>query len=188
MKLKTLIFVSSLTVLTACAAPQAPADRFFDRLSALCGQSFAGRLISGDAVDADFKSKAMVMQVRECSDTEIRIPFHVAENRSRTWVITRTEGGLRLKHDHRHKDGSSDAVTMYGGDTAAAGTATRQEFPVDNYSVAMFQREGLAASVVNVWAMEVTDTQFIYELSRPGRDFRVAFDLTRPVATPPAPW
>ena len=54
----------------------------------------------------------------------------------------------------------------------------------------MFEREGLAASVTNTWAMElVPGKTFVYELSRPnGRLFRVEFDLATPVALPPAPW
>ena len=72
---------------------------------------------------------------------------------------------------------------MYGGDTVDAGTAQRQAFPVDAESVAMFQREGLAASVTNTWAMEVHPAQmFAYELRRPNRHFRVEFDLTKPIA------
>lgn len=178
----------ALALLTACTSPAAPSDQFFDRLTALCGKSFAGQLVSDDAVDADFKRKAMVMQVRDCSDGEIRIPFHVDDDRSRTWVVTKTDTGLRLKHDHRHKDGSEDAVTQYGGDTATPGTASRQAFPVDEFSIAMFNREGLTASVVNVWSVEVTDTQYVYELSRPGRLFRVEFDTTAEVPAPPPPW
>ena len=64
----------------------------------------------------------------------------------------------------------------------------RAEFPVDAYSIDMFQREGLTASVTNVWAMEITDNMFAYELSRENRFFRVEFDLTEPVPAPPAPW
>jgi len=114
----------------------------------------------------------------------------VGEDHSRTWVLTRTGSGLRLKHDHRHQDGSEDAVTMYGGDTASAGTAQRQEFPVDADSIRTFEREGLSASVSNTWAMEINpDQRFVYELSRPGgRLFQVEFDLTQPVDLPPAPW
>ena len=98
--------------------------------------------------------------------------------------------GLRLKHDHRHQDGTPDAVTMYGGDSPGAGTAGRQEFPVDAESVEMFRREGLDASVANTWAMEIEpDTRFLYELARPdGRLFQVEFDLSTPVAPPPPPW
>lgn len=168
--------------------PVEPRAAFFASLQALCGQSFAGELVSQDAVDADLGAQKLVMEIRSCTPSEIRIPFHVGDDRSRTWVISRQADGLRLKHDHRHEDGSEDAVTQYGGDTANGGTAVRQEFPVDDFSIAMFEREGLSASVTNVWALEVTEQVFAYELSRPNRFFRVAFDLRSPVETPPAPW
>jgi hypothetical protein len=46
-----------------------------------------------------------------------------------------------------------------------------------------------AAGVANVWAVEVEPNRmFAYELRRPGRFFRVEFDLARPVALPPPPW
>jgi hypothetical protein len=79
---------------------------------------------------------------------------------------------------------------MYGGDTAAPGTAMRQEFPVDAESVALFEREGSEASVTNTWAMEVEPgKRFLYELSRPGgRLFQVEFDLSQPIDLPPPPW
>lgn len=173
-------------------AALSPADAFLAALASHCGQAFAGkvRVDVPETPDNAFAGKAMVMHVRECREGEIRIPFHVGDDRSRTWVITRTATGLRLKHDHRHEDGSPDESTMYGGDTARAGTAMRQEFPVDSESVAMFGRLGMTASVTNTWAIEITPgQQFVYELSRPGgRLFQVEFDLTRPVPLPPAPW
>jgi hypothetical protein len=179
--------------LAGCAPLRAPADpqaRFFNALSGLCGKAFAGRIVSAPvAADADFAGKPMIMHVRECSDEAIRIPFHVGEDRSRTWVISRTPAGLRLKHDHRHEDGSADDLTQYGGDTAMAGTAARQEFPADDYSKAMFIRRNAPQSVPNVWAVDIQPGRsFAYELRRPGRHFRVEFDLTRPVAAPPPPW
>jgi hypothetical protein len=130
------------------------------------------------------------MHVRECRDGELKIPFHVGENRSRTWVLTRTSTGLRLKHDHRHEDGSADEVTMYGGDTKGPGTEVRQEFPVDAESIAMFASRNNTGSQTNTWAMEIEPgRRFLYELSRPsGRLFRVEFDLATPVEAPPPPW
>ena len=113
----------------------------------------------------------------------------MGENRSRTWVVTRTGSGLRLKHDHRHEDGSEDVRTQYGGDTAARGTASRQEFPVDQYSKDLFVRLNTPLSLTNVWAMKVESARrFAYEVRRPNGLFRVDFDLSRPVAAPPAPW
>ena len=172
-----------------------PHAQFFANLQPLCGKAYAGRITANQPTSTTpdpFEGKTLVMHVRGCDDPtrEIRIPFHVGDDRSRTWVLTRTATGLRLKHDHRHQDGQPDAVTMYGGDTGDAGTAQRQAFPVDAESVAMFKREGLNASLNNTWAMELVPAKtFVYELSRPnGRLFRVEFDLTTPVEPPPAPW
>ncbi|MDQ3495891.1 MAG: hypothetical protein M3485_10335 [Pseudomonadota bacterium] len=203
--------LAACTPSTGPAAPAAPgadagaadaqqsaqqrADQFLAALAQHCGQAFAGRILANTPTPTtpdDFTGKTLVMHVRGCDDPtrRLRVPFHVGDDHSRTWVLTRTDGGLRLKHDHRHEDGSDDAVTMYGGDTATAGSAQRQEFPVDAESIAMFEREGLSASVTNTWAMEIEpNRRFLYELSRPGgRLFQVEFDLTTPVATPPVPW
>lgn len=181
-------------------AAQAPADAFLAALARHCGKAYAGRIVANvPAPDAPpptgpdpFEGKPLVMHVRGCDDPtrELRVPFHVGDDHSRTWVLTRTGTGLRLKHDHRHADGSPDAQTMYGGDTRQAGTAVRQAFPVDAESIALFGRTGANASVTNTWAMEVEpDARFLYELARPGgRLFRVEFDLSRPVALPPPPW
>ena len=179
---------------TTVPGASAPADAFMAGIAAHCGKAYAGRIVANEprpATPDAFEGKALVMHVRGCDApaSRLEIPFHVGDDHSRTWILTRTASGLRLKHDHRHEDGSPDATTMYGGDTAGAGSATRQEFPVDAESIAMFRREGLNASLQNTWAMEIHPSMFAYELSRPGgRLFRVEFDLSRPVATPPTPW
>ena len=187
-KLRALLFCVSIG---ACATAEAPSprDEFFARLTALCGQAFAGRVVSTDAADAGFASQSLVMHVRECSAETIRVPFHVGENRSRTWVISRTSAGLRLKHDHRHEDGAEDTLTQYGGDAVNAGSAERQDFPADDFSKQLFTANNIPASVDNVWAVELRPgVLFAYELRRPNRHFRVEFDLTRPIAPPPPPW
>lgn len=169
----------------AYATPQAsaqPADQFFTQMSTLCGKCFHGTLAAGDDSDASFATAKMQAHVRTCTDREIQISFDVGEDRSRTWIITRTDSGLRLKHRHMLKDGTEDPVSQYGGDTAKVGTAMRQEFPVDAYSKAMFTREGRTVSNTNVWAFEIDPGQTLtYELARPNRLFRVAFDVANPV-------
>ncbi|MCS3745574.1 MULTISPECIES: hypothetical protein [unclassified Xanthomonas] len=99
-------------------------------------------------------------------------------------------GFVRLRHDHRHADGNADALSSYGGDSTRASSASRQEFPVDADSIAVCKRSGGTASSKNALTIEVEPGRRVaYELSRPdGRLFREAFDLTRPVAMPPAPW
>jgi hypothetical protein len=189
---KPLLLLAPL-VLAGCAhqlAPATPQDRFFAQLSTLCGKAFQGRIASpAVSADASFAGKTLVMHVRECSNDTIRIPVHVGEDRSRTWVVTRTAAGLRLKHDHRHQDGTPDQQTQYGGDTVGPGTSDRQEFPADTYSKELFVRGNIPQSAANVWAVEVKGSAlFAYELRRPSRFFRLEFDLTRPVAPPPPPW
>lgn len=187
MKASALTTLIAALALAACAtAPNAddPQDVFLAQLNALCGQRFEGRVMSTDAADADFRSKRLIMHVRDCSATEVGIPFAVGEDRSRRWVISRTTTGLRLKHDHRGERGEVHGYHMYGGDTATAGTAERQEFPVDRYSIDQFIAGGAQVSTTNVWAVEVhPGRMFAYELRRPeGRFLRVEFDLTKPVA------
>ena len=165
------------------AQTSASQDAFMAGLAALCGQRFEGRVVTTDAADAEFASQRLLMHVRDCSADEVRIPFTVGADRSRTWVVTRTDAGLRLKHDHRHDDGSTHVLHWYGGDTANAGTAERQEFPVYAESIALFNANDASVSTSNVWAMEVhPERTFAYELRRPNRHFRVEFDLTKPVA------
>lgn len=161
--------------------PTDPQELFLGGLHSMCGRAYEGRVVTNDAADADFRGKRLVMQV-DCANDVVRMPFWVGDDRSRTWVITHTRTGLRLKHDHRHTDGTEDVLSQYGGDTISAGTETRQEFPVDPFSKDLFTRQGRTVSNTNVWAMEVQPGQmFAYELRRPGRHFRVEFDLTRPV-------
>lgn len=186
---------------TPAPRPENPQDAFWSALTGHCGKAYAGTLVSDEEADADMRGAEMAMHVRICDAGRIEVPFHVRPvggewDRSRTWVLTRTDAGLRLKHDHRHRDGSSDSVTMYGGDTATQGEAGAQDFPVDAESIALFEREGLPQSVTNVWRVEVDPpgtpgARYAYQLSRVGehaRFFRVEFDLTRPIDQPPAPW
>ena len=217
MRLTTALLLGTLPALAACGGPQPeteapanPQDEFWAALSSHCGNAFEGGLVSEDETDADMAEAEMLIHVRTCDEGQITVPFHIkgpdgAWNRSRTWVFTRIgegdEAGIRLKHDHRHEDGTSDDVTMYGGDTADQGTARRQSFPVDQESIDMFQREGLDASITNVWSVEVDaaeagdNARYAYQLTRKqelgapeDRNFRVEFDLTNAVEAPPAPW
>jgi hypothetical protein len=182
-----LAVLAGALALSACATvPAAPPqqDAFMANLNALCGKRFEGRVVTTDPADANFARSRLLMHVRDCSADEVRIPFWVGEDRSRTWVISRNEAkGLTLKHDHRDPEGKPVGLHWYGGDTASAGTANRQDFPVDAFSIELFTAGDAAVSTTNVWAVEVQpDRMFAYELRRPNRHFRVEFDLTRPVA------
>ena len=169
-----------------------PASQFLAGLAAVCGRAYAGRIVANEPPQPNdaFEGRTLIVHVRTCEPGRMLVPFHVGEDRSRTFVLTIVGDRLRLKHDHRHKDGTSDVLTMYGGQSLAAGTVSRQEFPVDADSQALFTREKREASNTNTWAMELhPGRMFAYELTRPGgRKFRVEFDLTKAVPAPPAPW
>ncbi len=189
MKLAYLAAVTALATLTGCATTDPQRGDFLSSFEPMCGQAYEGRIVSPPvAADEAFAGKPLVMHVAACNADTVRIPFHVGDDHSRTWVFTRTANGLRLKHDHRHRDGSEDRVTQYGGDATTPPDAERQEFPADSFTKDLLRREGNIAGVDNVWAVEHRRGLFAYELRRPGRFFRVEFDLSRPVATPPAAW
>jgi hypothetical protein len=188
--MKTIAAFLPVAALFGCATESsAPEQQFVDALQSLCGNAYQGRVVTSDDADRDLASSRLVMHVRTCSANELRIPFHVGDDRSRTWVVSRTAAGLRLKHDHRHEDGSPDVLTQYGGETRSPGSSRRQEFPADRASRDLFVRQDIPQSAANVWAMEVDPGRlFAYELRRPGRHLRVEFDLARPLAPPPPPW
>ena len=182
----------------ACSNGPAPGDEFaddtatdpqlifWDRLQDLCGQAYAGSLVEAVPPDPAFAASSLVMHAHYCDIAEVRIGFHVGEDRSRTWVVTPTAAGLELRHDHRHEDGSPDEITQYGGESRGAGTETEQDFPADRRPA-----ERVPEAERNVWTLQLhPDSALVYALRREGSDrrFRVEFDLTTPVTPPPLPW
>ena len=160
-------------------------DAFWGSMLELCGQAF-------ERVDEQY-----VMHVRQCEPDEIRIPVHVFDeeedewNRSRTWILTRTEDGIRLKHDHRYPDGTEEDVSQYGGDTEEVGEPGMQTFPADEFTQETID-ELVPGARNNTWRMEITPgEEFSYRLTRADtfeNSLQWAFDLTNPVEPPPAPW
>ncbi|KPZ74927.1 hypothetical protein AN394_00107 [Pseudoalteromonas sp. P1-26] len=189
--------VASMLVAASSVAAARPAplvsipshDGFFDNIAAHCGKAYEGKVsVDNAAGPSSFAGKKLVMHVRRCNERELQVPFHVGDDASRTWIITKTGSGLSLKHDHRHKDGSDDKSTMYGGHTLDAGFANAQSFPADQYSKELFLSQGIPQSMGNTWQMYIYPKQFTYRLVREGREFRVDFDLTKPITPPSAPW
>lgn len=164
-------------------AAASPAEAFWNALRQHCGKAYAGRLLDPQPQDQALAAQPLLMHVRDCSAQEMRIPFAVGENRSRTWVLTRTPQGLRLKHQHLHEDGSEDRISQYGGDTRAPGTAGEQAFPADAFTAAL-----LPAAATNVWTLSLDGERFTYRLSREGRRFEAVFDLRQPQPLPPPAW
>jgi hypothetical protein len=150
---------------------------FLSHFSQYCGQSFAGKTVFPDDPEHDFAGKKLIMTIAECSEKEIRVPFQVGENTSRTWIITRTNKGLLLKHDHRHEDGTPDEVTMYGGYEDQASTALKVNFAADEATATM-----LPEASTNVWTLsfDKDNKHFIYSLTRHNQPrYEAIFDLTQ---------
>jgi hypothetical protein len=159
---------------------------FWTELLKLCGKAYAGTVVAAPADDVTFKDKELVMHVSACEKNQIRIPFFVGADKSRTWVLTKKKEQMLLRHDHRHEDGTPDKVTMYGGWTTNSGAPTRQMFPADQETVNV-----LPAAASNVWWIELVPGEyFSYNLRRMGseRFFSIKFDLREEVKTPEAPW
>lgn len=162
-----------------------PSQEFWNSLEKLCGKAYKGEVLEAPEDDS-FREVELVMHVRSCEDQEIRIPFFAGEDRSRTWVLTMENNRIKLKHDHRHEDGSEDDVTQYGGKASNHGLANLQTFPADDFTADL-----IPAAASNVWWIEIEEGKsFTYNLRRIGTDryFSIRFDLTREIETPPAPW
>ena len=184
--LSGLLFASAFAQENVSSIPSQ--DAFFSAISKLSGKAYSGSITVDNDSSGSFANKKLIMHIRRCDETQLQIPFHVGEDASRTWLITKTGSGLSLKHDHRHSDGTEDALTQYGGHTVDAGWAQVQSFPADQYSKELFVENAIPQSVGNTWQMYIYPERFTYRLIRQGREFRVDFDLTNPVEAPPAPW
>ena len=180
--------IITLSIILCCSVlfsqEKSEAQQFWNSLQSLCGKSFEGTLILPEN-DKQFGGKRLVMHVRFCSETIIKIPFFVGEDKSRTWVLTFNNDRILLKHDHKHEDGSADKITMYGGKTTSSGQSTIQIFPADQETKTL-----IPEASTNVWWITLNNNEFTYNLRRLGtpRVFKVAFDLTKTIKNPDSPW
>lgn len=174
------IFIS----IFATAQAQTGAKDFWEKLQTLCGKSFEGKITQAPENDS-FRGKKLVMQVKSCEPNQIRIPFYVGEDKSRTWLLTYENGRVTLKHDHRHEDGTPDTISQYGGTSSNTGLSGIQIFPADQQTSDL-----LPNASSNVWWITINDKTFTYNLRRLGsnRVFSVSFDLTKPVECSYSPW
>ncbi len=197
-KILTAIFSISLIFLFSCTQSEETDSisdepgyvQFFNALAEKCGEAHPGQLlIQPETVNMFTGTEMMAMHVRECSETQLKIPFHIENeetgewNRSRTWIITLHEDGLELRHDHRMPDGSDDDVTMYGGFSVDEGTANTQRFQSE-------ERTAQAEGDFRGWRIEfIPGERYTYgTIWQDEWNIMVQFDLTENIETPPAPW
>jgi hypothetical protein len=148
------------------AGEVAPQTSFFENITELCGARFEGESVFPEDPGDAFRDQVLIAVIETCTEDVIRIPFQVGEDTSRTWVISRTADGLELKHDHRHADGSADAVSMYGGTSISVGTALSQSFPADEYTA-----ELIPDAASNEWFLSLSadGDEMTYYLERHGK-------------------
>ena len=125
-------------------------NQYFEGLKALCGARYEGEMTFPKDGQDSFAGKLLVAHFNQCEEDQLRVPFLVGKDRSRTWIFSRTEEGLQLKHDHRHEDGTPDEVNMYGGMANGSGTSLSQSFAADEHTA-----EVIPAASTNVWTISL---------------------------------
>ncbi|MDP3468065.1 MAG: hypothetical protein Q8S11_07005 [Daejeonella sp.] len=151
---------------------------FFKVLRNLEGKTFYGKAIyMPDTTRAnDFWGRVLSFKVNKSKRNELKLPFNVGENQTRTWVLTKTKDGIRLKHDHRHTDGSPDSITNYGGDSdQKISNRLAQYFPADEFTSNL-----IPAARTNRWIMEFSpDKKKLYYILERNTElrFKAEFNL-----------
>jgi len=157
-------------VRTGLAAQRA----FFENLRALCGQTFGGRTIFAPVTDRTFEPARLYMVVKDCDGDEIRIPFIVGEDASRTWVFQMRKDSLKFFHEHLRPDGTAHEPSGFGGNATADGSPVFQSFPDFDATADTPPAER------RVWRLRL-DTEhklFVYYLDRGGLPrYRLVFHM-----------
>lgn len=156
---------------------------FLAQYARYCGAAYEGRSVMVDlGDDHPLDGAALRMTLAECGEYEVRIPFQVDDDRSRTWIVTRSHDGLHLAHDHRYEDGTEHDANFYGGSAEPGGSATVQRFPADDRTIA-----DRPARAINVWSKEfdLQNDRYYYRLYLSGElRYEAEFDLSRPLPLP----
>lgn len=163
----------------AIAGLSGPEAGFIQNLSGLCGKSFRGRETFMAEGRESWSDKHLIMHVTLCEPGMVHIPFHIDDDTSRTWMFMVEDNRLRFRHDHRHPDGTPETLTLYGGYSDGKGTAFRQHFPADEFTIDL-----LTDTLRRQWniVMDEAMTNFSYQLQY-GDElmFQADFDLTSPL-------
>lgn len=179
----TLIFllITSSTLWTYAQ----PSKEFINAFKPHIGKYYEGKIVAGGKEGDGFTGERLLMQVMSWTDREVKVPFYVGEDKSRTWVFSWSNNRVELKHDHRMEDGTPDKVTYYGGTATNEGQPNMQMFPADEETAQLIDY-----AAYNVWWVTIEGNKFTYNLRRMGSDrfFSVEFDLSKPVVSNFKPW
>lgn len=150
---------------------------FFENMRDLCGQTFGGRTILAEETDETFEPARLYFIVEECDEDELRIPFIVGDDASRTWILRIGEEGLSFIHEHLRPDGTEYEGSGFGGHASDEGSATFQHFPD------FWATDETPPDEHRVWRLRIDREHdlFVYYLDRGGRPaYRLVFHLGPP--------
>ena len=181
---KQLLILFTLLLSVSIFGQKNGQDVFWETLNTHCGKSFEGKITS-EGKNEGFDGERLVIHVKECLENEMKIPFFVGNNKSRTWVLRKQKDGIILKHDHRNENGSPEKLTMYGGKATNLGNSNMQFFPADQETSDLIPR-----ATFNIWWMTIDESTFSYNLrvTNSDRIFTVVFNLTKEVENLGDPW
>lgn len=166
-------------IASACTSNTEDAD-FLSNYADYCGFAYQGQSTLVELGEGNpLEDAALVMIMDDCTDDEVRMPFHVDDDRSRTWIVRRVDGRLHLSHDHRDPDGTEHAANMYGGYADDDGDATSVYFPADEQTIA--ERPSRR---INRWskAFDHPNQRYYYRLYlRDTLRYEAEFDLSNPL-------
>jgi hypothetical protein len=133
-------------------------QQFLANYSDFCGYAYKGSTHFVDLASGDIFEDAELTMIVNCeNENEVRLPFIVDEDSSRTWIVQQTARGLHLSHDHRYPDGTEHDNNFYGGYGDSEGSSTLQYFPADQRTI-----EDRPARSANRWAKEFDLNNQVY--------------------------
>jgi hypothetical protein len=141
-----------------------PQRAFFDHIAARCGDEYPGRAVIAPETDDTFRPAFLGMRIETCTENQIRIPFIVDDDDSRTWVLTLDGGDLVFTHEHMLEGDTLSANSGWGGRAVAgSGTELFQHFPDHRWDPEHVPEENRSH-----WRMRLDPDhgQFVYYLDR----------------------
>lgn len=161
-------------------------ESFFDAIKSHCGKAFSGS-VEDSSNSTAYNGKKFVLHIRDCSNTQIKMPLHIDDNSSRILILTKSGESIKLEHDHRHPDGSPDALTLYGGYSVDS-TAKVANFPESSESIAITKAHAPNRTYPSLWSIILSAEDITYQVVRPGRTIKSNFKFTDTLSDPPTAW
>lgn len=170
----------SILLLALCSANAIAAgnhQRFFNNISALCGQTLSGKVLVNQPADPFWNGKTLRLAIGQCSHSDVVMVLSTGDRKPLMLTLRQRADSLQLEHRYLLPDGSEGKLSRFGGRTQGPGSPARQQFPADAMSKALFMDNNMKDATFNVWEISLEGGQLHYRLDRSGRHFDAAFTL-----------